>query len=262
MALQEILRKVQKGEISPEDAEKTLKMLTIKEVENIAKLDPHRDLRKGIPEVVFAEGKSPEETVKISKVMLGDKGRVIISRVSDKHSKLLRRTFQNQAEICENKKARITVLKQKGFLNPKNGGKVGIITAGTADIPIAEQAKVMAEEMGCEVFTSYDLGVAALHRVFPSMQQLLEKDVSAIVVVAGMEGALPSVICGLVDVPVIGVPTSIGYGLGGSGVSALLSMLQSCTPGLTVVNIDNGIGAGATAALIANRYACSCRKEK
>ncbi|MFB3888273.1 MAG: nickel pincer cofactor biosynthesis protein LarB [Candidatus Bathyarchaeia archaeon] len=255
--MQEILRRVQKGELSPEEAEKILKVLTIQEVENLAKLDPHRDLRKGIPEVIFAEGKTPEDAVKISHAMLKNKGRVIISRVPEEHAKLLKESFRDCAEVYENTRARMLVLKQKGFVSQKTGGRVGIVTAGTADTPIAEQAKVIAEEMGCEVFTFYDVGVAAIHRVFPSIQKLLEKDISAIIVVAGMEGALPSVICGLVDIPVIGVPTSVGYGIGGQGITALLSMLQSCTPGLTVVNIDNGIGAGATAALIANRYAKS-----
>jgi hypothetical protein len=132
---------------------------------------------------------------------------------------------------------------------------VGLISAGTSDVPVAEEARLMAEAMGCVVTPIYDVGVAGLHRLLQPLRALLAEGVDAVVVAAGMDGALPSVVSGLVDVPVIGLPTSIGYGLGGKGVAALLSMLQTCAPGLTVVNIDNGIGAGATAALIANRVA-------
>ena len=129
------------------------------------------------------------------------------------------------------------------------------MTAGTSDVPVAEQAAVVAREMGCEVELVADVGVAGLHRLFPPLQKMLEVGVDVMVVAAGMDGALPSVVSGLVDVPVIGLPVSTGYGFAGQGVAALLSMLQTCAPGLTVVNIDNGVGAGATAGLIANRCA-------
>src|SRR5437764_106281 len=128
-------------------------------------------------------------------------------------------------------------------------------SAGTSDIPAAEEAALLAEEMGCEVTRIYDVGVAGLHRLVEPLRNLLSTGVDAIIVAAGMDGALPSVVAGLVPVPVIGLPTSIGYGLGGKGVAALLSMLQTCAPGLSVVNIDNGVGAGITAAMIANRVA-------
>ncbi len=133
------------------------------------------------------------------------------------------------------------------------------MTAGTSDIPIAEEAAVVAAEMGSVVISAYDVGVAGLHRLAAPLRDMRERGVDAIVVAAGMDGALPSVVAGLVDVPVIGLPTSVGYGLGGRGVAALLSMLQTCAPGLAVVNIDNGVGAGATAALIANRVAAARR---
>jgi pyridinium-3,5-biscarboxylic acid mononucleotide synthase len=132
---------------------------------------------------------------------------------------------------------------------------VGVITAGSSDAPIAVEASLMAREMGIEVTIVRDVGVAGIHRLVEPLEQLMAEDVDAIVVAAGMDGALPSVVSGLVPVPVIGLPTSIGYGYGGEGVGALMAMLQSCAPGLAVVNIDNGIGAGATAALIANRAA-------
>ena len=141
------------------------------------------------------------------------------------------------------------------YVHRSTGGQVGVISAGTSDIPVAEEAALMAEEMGCEVTCIYDVGVAGLHRLVAPLKELITRGTDVIIVAAGMDGALPSVIAGLVAVPVIGLPTSIGYGLGGKGVAALLAMLQTCAPGLTVVNIDNGVGAGITAAMIANRVA-------
>ena len=135
----------------------------------------------------------------------------------------------------------------------KNRGKVGIVTAGTSDIGVAEEARLMCETMNCKCIWSYDIGVAGMHRTFPVLKELVSNQVDVIIVVAGMEGALASVVSSLVDIPVIGVPTSVGYGYGEKGVAALASMLQSCSLGLSVVNIDNGIGAGAVAANIANR---------
>ena len=135
----------------------------------------------------------------------------------------------------------------------KTGGKVGIIAAGTSDIDIGEEARLVCESMNCDCLCSYDVGIAGLHRIFPVIKQFIESEVSVIIVVAGMEGALASIVTSVADVPVIGVPTSIGYGYGEKGVAALASMLQSCSLGLTVVNIDNGVGAGAAAANIANR---------
>ena len=135
----------------------------------------------------------------------------------------------------------------------KSGAKIGIITAGTSDIGIAEEAKLMCESMNCECITSYDIGIAGLHRTFPILKEFVKADVDVIIVAAGMEGALASVVSSMVNVPVIGVPTSVGYGYGEKGIAALASMLQSCSLGLSVVNIDNGIGAGAVAAKIANQ---------
>ncbi|MBC7261723.1 MAG: nickel pincer cofactor biosynthesis protein LarB, partial [Chloroflexi bacterium] len=150
------------------------------------------------------------------------------------------------------------VLRKPGVSRPDSGGRVGILTAGTSDIPRAEEAALICREMGCTVFTAYDVGVAGLHRLFEPLQSMVEKEkVDVLIVAAGMDGALPSVVAGLVPVPVIGLPTSAGYGLGGSGRAALLSMLQTCSPGLVVVNIDNGIGAGAAAGMIANRVAAA-----
>src|SRR6266536_1999608 len=156
--------------------------------------------------------------------------------------------------------SRMVAIKRPDYAAPVTGGQVGVITAGTSDLPVAEEAAVVAAEMGCRVRVAHDVGVAGLHRLAEPLRAMLAGGVDVIVVAAGMDGALPSVVAGLVDVPVIGVPTSIGYGLGGGGVAALLSMLQTCAPGLVVVNIDNGVGAGATAALFANRVAAARKR--
>jgi NCAIR mutase (PurE)-related protein len=153
--------------------------------------------------------------------------------------------------------ARAVVAAMPGITRPTHGGVVGVLSAGTSDIPVAAEAALMASEMGATVIEAWDVGVAGLHRLVEPLERLAEAGVDVIVVAAGMDGALPAVVAGLVDAPVIGLPTSIGYGVGAGGVGALTSMLQSCAPGLLVVNIDNGIGAGSSAALIANRAAAS-----
>ena len=147
------------------------------------------------------------------------------------------------------------MVKEKSFRFEKKKGVVGIITAGTSDIPVAEEAKEILISMGCEVMASYDVGIAGVHRIFSPLSKMIKEGVHVIIVCAGMEGTLPGVVAFLVDVPVIGVPISSGYGLGANGKGALITMLQSCSPGLVVVNIDNGFGAGASAALIANKMA-------
>jgi hypothetical protein len=152
-----------------------------------------------------------------------------------------------------NQQARLAVVSQPESKIVPTGGVIGLLSAGTSDMPIAEEARVSAEEMGCEVISHYDVGVAGLHRLVEPLKEFEERDVPVIVAVAGMDGALPTLAKSLTRVPVIGVPTSVGYGLGQPGEAALMTMLHSCVPGLTVVNIDNGFGAGATAALIAGR---------
>jgi NCAIR mutase (PurE)-related protein len=149
----------------------------------------------------------------------------------------------------------MVVIKKKNYSVTNSGGRIGLLTAGTSDISVAEEAKVIAEEMGCTVYAGYDLGVAGIHRLLEPLKNLIIKDVDVIVVVAGREGALPSVVAGIVNVPVIAVPTSNSYGFGGNGVGTLMAMLQSCSLGIAVVNIDSGICAGTIATLIANRAA-------
>jgi NCAIR mutase (PurE)-related protein len=255
-SLREILNKVAENEISPIEAEKLLKLLTIDEVGGLAKIDGNRELRKGIPEVVLAEGKSAIDVVDISSRMLSKCRRAIVSRCTKEHINAIKEKFNASDFLVEiNDEARLVVIKTKNFAATPSGGKIAILTAGTSDIPVAEEAKIIAQEMGCTVFSTYDVGVAGIHRLLEPLKEILTKDIDASVVVAGREGALASVVSGLVDVPVIAVPTSNSYGFGEKGLSALMAMLQSCSLGLAVVNIDSGVAAGAVAALIANRAA-------
>lgn len=223
-----------------------------------ARPDFHRQGRKGVPEVIIAERKTVDQSLEIAQRFLEKTGRAILSRVPPELEAPLRAEFAEVAEIEWLPAPRAAVLRRPGSTVLESGGRVGVLTAGTSDIPWAEEAALLCREMGCQVHTVYDVGVAGLHRLWEPLHQLLEEaQVDVLIVAAGMDGALPSVISGLVDVPVIGLPTSVGYGLGGKGEAALLSMLQTCAPGMAVVNIDNGIGAGAIAGLIANRMAAS-----
>ncbi len=253
--MREVLEKLARGEISLDEAEKALKILAVEEVGDLARLDIGREVRHGIPEVVIAEGKTPEDVAQITSKALARNGRVIISRADERHIEALKPLLAGHEYPEVSRTGGTLVVRKQEFSVSAAGGRVGIIAAGTSDIPVAEEAKTMASEMGCEVITAYDVGAAGVHRVFPPLKKMIAKDVDVIIVVAGREGALPTLLAGMVDVPLIAVPTSFGYGLGGKGVAALMAMLQSCSLGLAVVNIDGGIPAGAIAALIANRAA-------
>ncbi len=220
------------------------------------RLDTGREARLGVPEVIYAPGKSPSNLVEAVRGLLASRGRVIVSRMNDANTALLRAQFPDAlVHIGEGMHtARVTT---EGYAEPFVGGHVGIVTAGTSDLPAADEARMMVEAMGCAVRLVADVGVAGLHRLFPPLISLLDWGADALIVAAGMDGALPSVVAGLVPLPVIGLPTMIGYGAGGQGEAALLAMLQTCAPGLTVVNIDNGIGAGVAAARIANQSAAA-----
>ncbi|MCW4009669.1 MAG: nickel pincer cofactor biosynthesis protein LarB [Candidatus Bathyarchaeota archaeon] len=261
ITLKEVLEKVAKKEISTDEAENLLRFLAVEEVDNLAKIDPNRELRNGLPEIILGEGKQTRVLTEISLKMLSQSGRAIISRCSQEQIRALREALPKDAnlQVCE--KARMALLKRKKFVVKRSGGKIGVITAGSSDIPVAEESKIIAEEMGCEVFTIYDVGVAGIHRLLQPLKELMLKDVDCVVVVAGREGALASVVAGMVGVPVIAVPTSNSYGFGEKGIGTLMAMLQSCSLGLAVVNIDAGVSAGAVATLIANR-AAKFRKTK
>ncbi|RLI02820.1 nickel pincer cofactor biosynthesis protein LarB [Candidatus Bathyarchaeota archaeon] len=258
--LRDILKKVAKGEISVEEAERLLRILAIEEVGNMAKIDIGREHRRGIPEVILAEGKTPEDLAEITVKMLKKSGRAIISRVTKEQIHTIKDALPKDADVEIHSKARIIIVRMGDLKVEKTGGKIGILTAGTSDIQVAEEARIIAEEMGCEVITAYDVGLAGIHRLIPPLKEMIAGDVDVLIVVAGREGALPTVVAGMVDLPVIAVPTSVGYGLGEKGISALIAMLQSCSLGLAVVNIDGGVAAGAIAAMIANRIAKFKRK--
>lgn len=253
--LRDVLERVARREISVDDAEKLLKMFALEELSNLAKLDVGREIRKGLPEIILAEGKTLEELGELATKMVVKTGRAIISRASENYMKNLPDLIKEDVDIQIHHKARMIVVKKRGFKVDETGGRIGILAAGTADIPVAEEARIVAEEMGCKVLTAYDVGVAGIHRLLKHLGYMIAEDVDVVIVVAGREGALPSVVAGIVDVPVIAVPTSSGYGLGGGGLSALMAMLQSCSLGMAVVNIDGGVPAGAVASVIANRVA-------
>lgn len=225
----------------------------MKEFSKIARLDFGREIRKGLPEIILADGKEPGDVARIARSMVVRTGRAIVSRATRAHLRAVRSSIRGVFTVDYMPRPRIILVKSGSYKTKPSGGRVAVLTAGTSDIPIAEEAEVLAREMGCETRAYYDVGVAGLHRLLEPLKQVLKWDADVIVVVAGREGALPTVVAGLVDVPVVGVPTSKSYGFGEKGLAALSAMLQSCSLGMSVVNIDGGVGAGAVAAMIANR---------
>lgn len=256
MDINEILKQLKEGKISIQEAERKIKLLAIEQVKDIARIDIGREIRKGIPEIILAEGKGDEEILEIAKSTAYSTGRAIVSRMNKEQMKKLENLAKKEGlNIKIYERARIATLSIEKFKIEKSGGRIGVLTGGTSDIPIAEEVIAIAEEMGCEAYYMFDVGVAGIQRVFEAVKYMIEKDIDVLVVVAGREGTLPTIVASLIDVPIIAVPTSIGYGYGGKGKSALLTMLQSCSLGIATVNIDAGVAAGATAALIANRVA-------
>jgi len=208
-----------------------------------AQVDTHRALRKGFPEVIFGSGKTPEQVVGIAVKILTQEQRVLITRATAEHARALRKKFKR---AVHHPVARCVTIEKEPL--SKRPGSIAVVCAGTSDLPVAEEAAVTAEVMGNRVERVRDAGVAGLHRLLPHFETI--QSASVLIVVAGMEGALPSVVAGLVSRPVIAVPTSIGYGASFGGVAAMLAMLNSCASGVTVVNIDNGFGAGYAASQI------------
>ena len=240
--LKRVLERVRRGAISPDAALHRLKTLPYEDL-GFAKVDNHRALRRGFPEVIFGEGKTVPQISAIMGRVASKRQPVLVTRVGPE---IFRRIKARHPKARYHLQARVIVLEAPGTPPPRPG--VLVITAGTSDLPVAEEAAITAEVMGSGVERVYDVGVAGLHRLLDHRDTILKARV--IVVVAGMEGALPSVVASLVDVPVIGVPTSVGYGTGLKGVAALMGMLNSCASGLLVVNIDNGYGAGYAASVI------------
>ena len=224
-------------------------------IDGEVRADVERHGRTGTPEVVLAAGKSNEQIMAAIKALVPGTGRVIVSRLAQSTLADIREALDDQVELRPSPGNRAALVALPGSVRPCTGGRVAVISAGTSDVAVAAEAALMAEEMGCEVRTSWDVGVAGVHRLVQPLEQLIEWDADVFIVAAGMDGVLPTVVTGLVSQPVVGLPVSTGYGFGGEGLGALTTMLQSCAPGIAVVNIDNGIGAGAMAALIANRAA-------
>jgi hypothetical protein len=240
--LTDLLNSIQAGTTGIDDALEVLKRLPYEDL-GFARIDTHRELRVGFPESIFCEGKSIPRIVEIAERLSSGHNSVLATRASREVYEAVKEKISSAVYYEE---ARLIGIR-KGVV-AESSGTVMVITAGTSDIPVAEEAAVTAEYSGCEVQRLYDCGVAGIHRLFSSIESIQKSD--AVIAVAGMEGALPSIVGGIAGKPVIAVPTSIGYGASFGGVSALLTMLNTCAPGVTVVNIDNGFGAGYTAALI------------
>ena len=252
--MRDILRRLVAGELTEEEAIVELRAVQLEELSGRARLDLGRFLRRGIPEVILAPGKSPEDAATLAVAMAERQGQGLVSRLSAEHRTALDSCAREAAMAVVVYGAAARVVKP-GFRPEPVDGRVGILTAGTSDLMVAEEARMIVEATGLQVRVEADLGVAGLHRFVGPLAAVLEWGADALVVAAGMDGVLPGLIAGLVATPVIGLPVSNGYGRGGAGEAALLTMLQSCSTGLTVVNIDNGIGAGTAAVLVAARAA-------
>ncbi|MDQ2087555.1 nickel pincer cofactor biosynthesis protein LarB [Herbivorax sp. ANBcel31] len=240
--LRKLLQDVKNGSISVEGALGDLKKLPFEDL-GFAKVDHHRNIRNGYPEVIYSEGKTVEQVQEIVKKLIERNNNIMATRADYK-------IYEGIKEIINDtvyyEKARIAVVKKREVLKSKK--IVAVVSAGTSDIPVAEEAAITCDVMGNTVERVYDVGVAGIHRLFAKSETIMKANV--LIVVAGMEGALASVVSGLVDKPVIAVPTSVGYGASFGGLSALLTMLNSCATGIGVVNIDNGFGAGCLASMI------------
>jgi NCAIR mutase (PurE)-related protein len=240
--VEKLLKDVKKGETSIEDALKILKDFPYTDL-GFARIDHHREMRTGYPEIIYCAGKSVEQVREIFRVMSEKESNVIGTRANDEMYEAVRSILNDAVYYPV---ARIISLQKKKPKVPES--RIAIITAGTSDMPVAEEAAVTAELLGNMVLKIYDAGVAGIHRLVDKLPEI--RNCRVIIVIAGMEGALASVVGGLVDKPVIAVPTSVGYGANFGGISALLAMLTSCSTGITVVNIDNGFGAGFAASMI------------
>jgi len=241
--LEDLLKRVKLGKTSTEKAIAQLKSLPFEDL-GYARIDHHRSLRKGFPEVIWGEGKSSNQILSIMKEMKKKGQNVLITRLDGKKAKDIQKVFPKCRYYARSKV--LTYLIHP--VGSEGKGTILVITAGTTDIPVAEEAVITAQFMGNHVETLYDVGVAGIHRLLSERERL--EGARVLIVVAGMEGALPSVVGGLVDRPVIAVPTSVGYGTSFGGITALLAMLNSCASGVAVVNIDNGFGAGYMASLM------------
>jgi pyridinium-3,5-biscarboxylic acid mononucleotide synthase len=241
-SIRKLFEQVRRGKLSPDDAVGRLRHLPFEDL-GFAKVDHHRALRVGMPEVIFGEGKTPAQLTQIFSRLAARDGNILATRANKEQFAAVRKKVR-KAEYRDVARAIVLQRDQKKYGN----GRIAVVSAGTSDIPVAEEAVVTAEVMGNDVERLYDVGVAGIHRLLANRGTLARARV--VIVCAGMEGALPSVVGGLIGVPVIAVPTSVGYGAAFKGVAALLGMMNSCASNVSVVNIDNGFGAGYVASLI------------
>jgi len=238
----QLLEKFRAGSVGRDEVLQAFQAAPVADL-GFAQVDTHRALRKGFPEIIFGTGKTPTQVLKIATKLLEREPHVLVTRITAEHARVLRKKFKR---AVYHESARCVTIDRKPL--PKRPGTIAVICAGTSDLPVAEEAAVTAEIMGNRVERISDVGVAGVHRLFNRLGVI--QNANVVIVAAGMEGALPSVVAGLVAKPVIAVPTSVGYGASFGGLAALLAMLNSCASGLTVVNIDNGFGAGFAASQI------------
>lgn len=241
-SIRKLFDQVKKGRLSPDDAVQRLRHLPFEDL-GFAKVDHHRPLRAGMPEVIFGQGKTPKQVAEIFARLARHGRNVLVTRADESQFAAVKKRAR-QAQYHDLARA-ITLHRDRARLGK---GTIAVVSAGTSDIPVAEEAVVTAEIMGNDVEHVYDVGVAGIHRLLASREMLAQARV--VIVCAGMEGALPSVVAGLISAPVIAVPTSVGYGASFQGLTALLGMMNSCASNVTVVNIDNGFGAGYVASII------------
>jgi pyridinium-3,5-biscarboxylic acid mononucleotide synthase len=256
--MRDVLRRLLAGELTEEEAERELRRVQLGELGGLARIDTGRPSRRGLPEVVLAEGKAPGESARLVVRLASAQGQGLISRLGEDHWRALEAAAGEAGFEIRRYHASARVLAP-AYTAPDGGGRVAMLTAGTSDVRVADEARMVVEACGHEARLRADVGVAGLHRLLGPLAELVAWDPDVVVVAAGMDGVLPGVVAGLVPQPVIGVPVSTGYGRGGAGEAALLTMLQSCATGLVTVNIDNGVGAGAAAVLIAARAGAARR---
>jgi pyridinium-3,5-biscarboxylic acid mononucleotide synthase len=224
--------------------------------ESAVRIDRSRRLRTGAPEVIYGQGKSVDQIVTAVQRIVEIEGRALVARLDHGLAgPLTNQLAERDIESIRSPYGHTLLARRPGVQPPSTGGRVGVVTAGSSDRPQASEAVAILEEMGCATIVRFDMGIAGLHRLVEPLREVLAFDPDSLIVAAGMDGVLPGVVSGLVSLPVVALPTSTGYGFGGEGVGALTTMLQACAPGIAVVNIDNGIGAGVMAGLIANRAA-------
>lgn len=245
-----MVERLRRGEVSTEEFVRAVAPYAVHEVSDVGKLDTGRQARTGVAEAILAEGKDDETLRELVRAAVESTGRCLITRLSPARGRALGKRLKG-VRVELHPRAHAAVAHDGRTPRRSNGGRVAILTAGSSDLRAACEARLAAEEQGCTVLLLSDVGVAGIHRLFPAVRRIEDEGYHAVIVAAGMDGALPSVVGGLVSVPTIGLPISSGYGMGGRGEAALLSILQSCAPGVAAVNVDNGYGAGVLASKIA-----------